>query len=92
VDSAALHAGAEIYTLDLHTNTALIGREDLDVTLSELHLEEEIVGGVVDIYAVLRKIYPPQPGPEREWRMFFSDSTCWVSHSASHLTIETCRL
>src|SRR5947207_1461782 len=41
-------------TLDLHTGTALIGREDQDITLESLHLRQEAVNGTLDLYVVIR--------------------------------------
>jgi hypothetical protein len=41
-------------TIDLHTKTALIGREDVDVSLGFLRLQDEEIGGCIDIYAVPR--------------------------------------
>ena len=47
-------SGNASVTLDLHTKTALIGREDLDVSLEFLRLHEESIDGYIDIYAVTR--------------------------------------
>jgi hypothetical protein len=43
-------------TLDLHTSTALIGRDDLEITLGRLGLQHEAIDGIVNIYAVVRPI------------------------------------
>ena len=42
--------------LDLYTSTALIGRDDLDITLENLLLQQEAVRGTLTLYAVLRPI------------------------------------
>ena len=41
--------------LDLHTKTAMIGREDSSVTLDALRLHEEAIDRVVDLYVVIRE-------------------------------------
>jgi hypothetical protein len=48
-------------TLDLHTKTTLIARKDVDVKLAYLQLEQEILNGYLDIYAVERNKSPDSP-------------------------------
>lgn len=43
-------------TLDIHTITALIGRENVDVSLGDLGLHHEAVNDVLNIYAVIRQL------------------------------------
>jgi hypothetical protein len=49
-------SNTDIMTLDLHTSTMLIARDDLDITLRQLGLQHEAIDGVVDIYAVVRPV------------------------------------
>ena len=43
-------------TLDIHTITALIGRDNLDVSLGDLGLHHEAHDDVLNIYAVIRQL------------------------------------
>jgi hypothetical protein len=54
--SAAVSLQLEPKTIDLHTTCALIGRDELDITLEQLGLQHETVGGVLDLYAVIRPL------------------------------------
>ena len=73
----------ELTTLDLHTRTGLIGRRDLDVTLTSLRLDEEEVNGYIDIYAVCRVLERGAPKfvdlPEMGRDSLFTLSASWVS-------------
>ena len=66
------------YTLDLHTVTALVGREDLDVTLEKLRLLEEAKNGVLDLYAVIRQVDIPNQGTDTSWSDVFKLANYWV--------------
>lgn len=43
-------------TLDISTVTALIGRDNLDVSLGDLGLQHETVDEILNIYAVVRQL------------------------------------
>ena len=64
-------------TLDLHTNTSLIGRAGLDITLHDLHLADEAIDGCVDIYAVVRQ--GEADGDVIGLDAHYRYANCWVS-------------
>ena len=66
-------------TLDLHTNSALIGTEALDVTLRDLGIAEEAVNGIVELYAVVRR--PINDGNQVGLNQVYRISGCWVIRS-----------
>ena len=77
-------------TLDLHTKTAFIGRDDLSIDLRGLRLQEEQVGGCVDIYAVPRVLESggsviPHTGKEGLYKLM----NCWVNIVYDLANIET---
>ena len=67
-------------TLDLHTKTALIGREDLDVSLEFLRLHEESIDGYIDLYAVTRSLEtcPISSGYGNSMDRIYRLSNSWV--------------
>ena len=72
-------------TLDLHTNTSLIARTGLDITLHELHLAEEARDGCVDIYSVVRQ--GEADGDVVGLDAHYRYSNCWVSVVADNTNI-----
>ena len=72
-----------VESLDLHTATALIGRNDIDITIGQLGLQHDAkeTDGVVGIYAVVRVAERTQSqsrGIGKDAVFRFSDR--WVPH------------
>lgn len=66
----------ETQTLDLHTKTALIATNNLNITLQELGFREEAIDDCVDIYAVAREVetFREEDGMFSVYRY----KKCWV--------------
>lgn len=80
----------ESIALNIYTKTAFIGRDDLSIDLRGLRLQEEQVGGCVDLYVVLRLLETggteiPHTGKEGLYRL----TNCWVKSLCNPANIET---
>lgn len=66
-------------TLDLHTESSLIGTGNLESSLKELCLHQYVSDGVLTLYAVFRKVgNDPQVRRRVGKEAIFSFNKCWV--------------
>ena len=72
-------------TIDLHTSEAPIETSNLELTMGELGLRDCTIDGVLEIYAIVRKISGKPARANKGQATIFIHSERWVSTRSLNL-------